>query len=112
MDTELIGYVLFKTISIHTRTHRTALNHLAEREESIKSMTWKQFNQHQIYTNSNEGSCAFKQKITNEKKTCLIPFRIDTRTKGMLFVDSPTPTILLTLGYLLIVWIGPKIMRK
>ncbi|XP_055312665.1 elongation of very long chain fatty acids protein 4-like [Sitodiplosis mosellana] len=36
----------------------------------------------------------------------------DTRTKGMLFVDSPTPTILLTLGYLLIVYIGPKIMRN
>lgn len=36
----------------------------------------------------------------------------DGRTKGMLFVDSPTPTILLTLVYLFSVWIGPKIMKK
>lgn len=36
----------------------------------------------------------------------------DDRTKGMLFVDSPSPTLLLTLTYLFIVWIGPKIMRK
>ncbi|XP_031639666.1 elongation of very long chain fatty acids protein 4-like [Contarinia nasturtii] len=36
----------------------------------------------------------------------------DSRTKGMLFVDSPFPTLAITLGYLLTVWIGPRIMRN
>lgn len=35
----------------------------------------------------------------------------DPRTAGWLFVDSPTPTIIITLAYLIIVWIGPKLMR-
>lgn len=36
----------------------------------------------------------------------------DNRTKGMLFVDSPRPTMAITFGYLFIVWMGPKIMKK
>lgn len=37
---------------------------------------------------------------------------LDLRTRGWLFVDSPKSTIIITLTYLFIVWIGPKIMRK
>lgn len=34
----------------------------------------------------------------------------DSRTKGWLFVDSPVPTLTLTCAYLVVVWIGPKLM--
>ncbi|KAL6435984.1 hypothetical protein ACFW04_005661 [Cataglyphis niger] len=34
------------------------------------------------------------------------------RTRGWLLVDSPQPTLIYTLLYLLIVWAGPKVMKK
>lgn len=37
---------------------------------------------------------------------------LDERSKGWLLVDSPKPTLIYTMLYLLIVWAGPKIMRK
>lgn len=37
---------------------------------------------------------------------------LDERSKGWLLVDSPGPTLLYTMLYLLIVWAGPKVMRK
>ncbi|KAJ8914586.1 hypothetical protein NQ315_017291 [Exocentrus adspersus] len=36
----------------------------------------------------------------------------DQRTRGWPMVDSPAPTLLYTLVYLFIVWIGPKLMAK
>lgn len=36
----------------------------------------------------------------------------DERTRGWLLVDSPKPTLLYTMLYLLIVWAGPKVMKK
>jgi elongation of very long chain fatty acids protein 4 len=36
----------------------------------------------------------------------------DPRSKGWLLVDSPWPTLIGILGYLLMVWLGPKIMKK
>ncbi|KAL6435978.1 hypothetical protein ACFW04_005661 [Cataglyphis niger] len=36
----------------------------------------------------------------------------DERTRGWLLVDSPQPTLIYTLLYLLIVWAGPKVMKK
>lgn len=36
----------------------------------------------------------------------------DERTRGWLLVDSPKPTLIYTLLYLLIVWAGPKVMKK
>lgn len=36
----------------------------------------------------------------------------DDRTKGWLLVDSPLPTVIYTVMYLAIVWIGPKLMQK
>lgn len=36
----------------------------------------------------------------------------DTRTAGWPLVDSPAPTVVYTLIYLFIVWIGPKMMAK
>ncbi|XP_057341390.1 elongation of very long chain fatty acids protein 4-like [Microplitis mediator] len=36
----------------------------------------------------------------------------DERTKGWLLVDSPVPTLFFTVIYLMIVWSGPKLMRK
>ncbi|XP_039452962.1 elongation of very long chain fatty acids protein 4-like [Culex pipiens pallens] len=35
----------------------------------------------------------------------------DPRTKGWPLVDSPVPTLLCVLAYLLVVWVGPKLMR-
>lgn len=37
---------------------------------------------------------------------------IDSRTKGWLLVDSPTPTAIYIMIYLFIVWAGPKAMKK
>lgn len=37
---------------------------------------------------------------------------LDERTRGWLLVDSPKPTLMYTILYLLIVWAGPKIMKK
>lgn len=36
----------------------------------------------------------------------------DERTRGWLLVDSPVPTLFYTMIYLMIVWAGPKVMRK
>lgn len=36
----------------------------------------------------------------------------DKRTRGWLFVDSPAPTLLYTLLYLAIVWVGPRVMKN
>ncbi|XP_055678316.1 elongation of very long chain fatty acids protein 4-like [Lutzomyia longipalpis] len=36
----------------------------------------------------------------------------DIRTKGWLLVDSPLPTLVYTLMYLLIVWAGPRLMKN
>jgi elongation of very long chain fatty acids protein 4 len=36
----------------------------------------------------------------------------DPRSKGWLLVDSPKPTFWLIVGYLAMVYFGPKIMRK
>ncbi|RZC37178.1 elongation of very long chain fatty acids protein 4 [Asbolus verrucosus] len=36
----------------------------------------------------------------------------DSRTKGWPLVDSPGPTLVYTLIYLFIVWIGPKLMKN
>lgn len=36
----------------------------------------------------------------------------DSRTKGWLLVDSPTPTAIYIMIYLFIVWAGPKAMKK
>lgn len=36
----------------------------------------------------------------------------DERTRGWLLVDSPKPTLIYTMLYLLIVWAGPKIMKN
>lgn len=36
----------------------------------------------------------------------------DPRVRGMLLLDSYLPTLALTLGYLLIVWLGPKYMKR
>lgn len=37
---------------------------------------------------------------------------LDSRTKGWLLVDSPTPTVIYIMIYLFIVWAGPKAMKK
>ncbi|KAG5313955.1 ELOV4 protein, partial [Acromyrmex insinuator] len=36
----------------------------------------------------------------------------DERSRGWLLVDSPKPTLIYTMLYLFIVWVGPKIMKK
>ncbi|CAH0552724.1 unnamed protein product [Brassicogethes aeneus] len=36
----------------------------------------------------------------------------DSRTRGWMFVDSPAPTILYTLLYLFLVWLGPRLMKN
>ncbi|XP_076387938.1 very long chain fatty acid elongase 4 isoform X1 [Megachile rotundata] len=36
----------------------------------------------------------------------------DERTRGWLLVDSPKPTLIYTMLYLLIVWAGPKVMKN
>ncbi|KYM98310.1 PREDICTED: elongation of very long chain fatty acids protein 4-like [Cyphomyrmex costatus] len=36
----------------------------------------------------------------------------DERSRGWLLVDSPKPTLIYTMLYLFIVWMGPKVMKK
>jgi hypothetical protein len=36
----------------------------------------------------------------------------DPRTKGWLFVDSPVPTAICVALYLVMVWLGPKLMKE
>lgn len=37
---------------------------------------------------------------------------VDPRSKGWLLVDSPWPTFFGIVTYLMVVWIGPKIMKE
>ncbi|GBP40592.1 Elongation of very long chain fatty acids protein 4 [Eumeta japonica] len=55
-----------------------------------------------------------RRSVTREKRGVFLaphPSFINTRTKGWPLVDSPMPTLVYTLLYLFIVWIGPKMMK-
>ena len=42
---------------------------------------------------------------------CVLCGAADRRVDGWPLLESPIPTVLLTLGYLLLVWLGPQLMR-
>lgn len=54
-----------------------------------------------------------EQGISQNLHKIVDTFRFsDERTRGWLLVDSPKPTLIYTMFYLLIVWAGPKVMKK
>jgi len=67
--------------------------------------------------------CIIRIKGVNSKLFIIINFIVsfykiimfwfsDERSRGWLLVDSPKPTLIYTMLYLFIVWVGPKIMKK